>query len=193
MRPLLLLLAALTLVAGCSADGRSGDGSAVIRSEVATALQIRPVLFPCMEVTPKPGATLDTTVGVANALPPEAEGFIPLAGTNRFCQVGPSLADGTVFEDASAIHSVDDVWGVQANFLTGADGVDAWNALAAQCFDRATTCPTGQMAMVVDGVTISVYSVTAPQNVGSVLISGHFTETEGGARSLVALINAGAG
>jgi preprotein translocase subunit SecD len=49
------------------------------------------------------------------------------------------------------------------------------------------------MAMVVDGVTISVYSVTAPQNVGSVLISGHFTETEGGARSLVALINAGAG
>lgn len=185
MRPLLFGLTALALVAGCSDDDRA-DRSA-INPDGTSAVQIRPVLQVCMEISP--GATVDTTATAAGAVPPTNNAFVPLADTDEWCQLGPSQADGTVFEGATARQDAVNGWVVDAS-LQSTTGQDAWNAIAAQCFQRADTCPTGQISIVVGGVAISVASVQAPEFQGTVQISGTFTETE--AVELANLINAGA-
>jgi preprotein translocase subunit SecD len=61
----------------------------------------------------------------------------------------------------------------------GAAGEDQWNALATQCFNRAETCPTGQIAIVLDGSVISAPVVQeAVFTGGSVQITGDFTQQE---------------
>jgi len=51
---------------------------------------------------------------------------------------------------------------VQITFVAGADGIDAFNRAAAQCFDRSVLCPTGQLAVVVDGVVINAPEIDTP-------------------------------
>ena len=41
----------------------------------------------------------------------------------------------------------------------GADGIDQFNAIAAQCFPPSETCPTGQLAIVLDSVVQSAPTI----------------------------------
>ncbi len=52
------------------------------------------------------------------------------------------------------------------------DGEAAWNALASQCYSGLETCPSRQLAIVLDDVVQSFPTVNAPSFSGSVSISG---------------------
>ena len=65
-----------------------------------------------------------------------------------------------------------------------------WNALAQQCFNGTSTCPSHQLAIVLDDVIQSAPTVQTPDFPGTVQISGAFSENE--VRSLARVLNRGA-
>jgi preprotein translocase subunit SecD len=116
--------------------------------------------------------------------------YLPLVGTSQYCQVGPAQGTGEVFTDeVSAQVDSTQGWVVRAPLRGGAKGEDVWNAVALQCYNRAETCPTGQIAIELDGELQSVATVQVQTYSGSVEISGSFTESE--ARTLAKVMNSG--
>jgi preprotein translocase subunit SecD len=106
-------------------------------------------------------------------------------------QVGPAEATGDVFENDAAADISSGQWAVVVSLRGGADGEDVWNALTTKCFNREATCPTGQVAIVLDGEVISAPVVQEPVFTGgTVQISGDFTEDE--ARDLAKILEFGA-
>jgi len=103
---------------------------------------------------------------------------------------GPAGATGEVFENDATAEIVNGAWVVNVSLRSGAAGEGQWNALADQCFSRSVTCPTGQIAIVLDGVVISAPVVQTNNFQGSVQISGDFTESE--ARDLAKILEFGA-
>ena len=103
---------------------------------------------------------------------------------------GPSQADGQVFANDAAAQINNGSWVVAVGLRGGANGEDKWNLLAAQCFQKAATCPTGQIDIVLDGVVISAPVVQTANFSGSVQISGEFKEAE--AKDLAKILEFGA-
>ena len=116
--------------------------------------------------------------------------YLPLVGSNQYCQVGPAQGTGEVFTDGVSAE-VDTVegWVVRAPLRGGSKGEDVWNALSSQCFNRAETCPTGQISIELDGVLQSVATVEREIFSGRVQISGSFSEDD--ARTLAKVMNSG--
>lgn len=105
--------------------------------------------------------------------------------------VGPAAASGKVFSNDAKAEIQNGSWVVVVGLRKGADGDDLWNALTTKCFSRDVTCPTAQVAIVLDGVVISAPVVREPVFTGgSVQISGDFTESE--ARDLAKILEFGA-
>lgn len=105
--------------------------------------------------------------------------------------VGASGAQGDVFVRKSAGVDIDPqtgAWLVTVDLSPSGEG--SWNVLASQCFTGASTCPTGQLAIVLDDVVQSAPRVNQPSFSGGVSITGSFTEAE--ARSLADVLNRGA-
>lgn len=121
---------------------------------------------------------------------PGAEDILPLRDTDEACMVGFVGGTGEVFSRGSAQPTLDPTqgWGVAVD-LRG-EGEIEWNLLASQCFQRSASCPSGQLAIVLDDVIQSAPTVNAPQFAGSVSITGNFTESE--ARGLARVLNRGA-
>lgn len=93
--------------------------------------------------------------------------------------VGPAGATGDVFENDAQAEVSNGQWVVVVSLRDGAAGEDQWNALTTQCFNRAEVCPTGQIAIVLDGTVISAPVVQeAVFTGGSVQITGDFTQQE---------------
>ncbi len=90
----------------------------------------------------------------------------------------------------SAEPSLDQVgaWGVTVDLRS--DGEAAWNLLASQCNQGASSCPSRQLAIVLDDIIQSAPTVNEPFFSGSVQITGSFSEGE--ARSLARVLNRGA-
>ncbi len=106
-------------------------------------------------------------------------------------QVGPAAATGDVFENDAAADISSGKWAVVVSLRGGAEGEDVWNALTTKCFNRDATCPTAQVAIVLDGNVISAPVVQEPVFTGgTVQISGDFTEEE--ARDLAKILEFGA-
>jgi preprotein translocase subunit SecD len=103
---------------------------------------------------------------------------------------GPSQADGQVFKNDAEAQISSGSWVVAVGLKSGSGGEDQWNLLAAQCFQKASTCPTGQIAIVLDGEVISAPVVQTPNFGGSVQISGDFKEAD--ARDLAKILEFGA-
>jgi preprotein translocase subunit SecD len=100
------------------------------------------------------------------------------------------MASGEVFQDDATAQVIGGNWGVTVSLRGGADGEDQFNAIAAQCYTPSETCPTGQMAVDLDGELQSVTGFeTANFSGGSVQISGSFTESE--AKTLANVLNSG--
>ena len=105
--------------------------------------------------------------------------------------VGPAGASGKVFKNDARADVQTGEWTVVVSLRSGADGDVQWNKMAAACFNRTEQCPTGQLAMVLDGTVISAPSVNEPEFTGgSVQISGSFTADE--ARDLAKILEFGA-
>lgn len=122
---------------------------------------------------------------------PSADGAVLLGIDGASYTVGPSGAQGDVFVRKSAGVDIDPqtgAWLVNVD-LSGGGEAD-WNVLAAECFNATPSCPTGQLAIVLDNVVQSAPRVNQPSFSGGVSITGSFTEDE--ARSLADVLNRGA-
>ncbi len=105
--------------------------------------------------------------------------------------VGPAGASGKVFKNDARADVQTGEWTVVVSLRSGADGDVQWNKLAAACFNKTELCPTGQLAMVLDGTVISAPTVNEPEFTGgSVQISGSFTAEE--AQDLAKILEFGA-
>jgi preprotein translocase subunit SecD len=105
--------------------------------------------------------------------------------------VGPAGASGQVFNNDASADITTGSWVVTVGLRDGALGEDVWNALTTKCFNREPSCPTGQIAIVLDGKVISAPVVQeAVFTGGNVQISGDFTEVE--ARDLAKILEFGA-
>ena len=143
-------------------------------------------------------ATTDTTINTTNNTGTAeqsqlAEGQEILADRDGsfVYLVGPVAATGEVFENDASAEIQNGSWVVVVTLRSGASGEDQWNAVAAQCFNKAETCPSQQLAIVLDGEVISAPAVQEPTFTGgSVQISGDFTEEE--ARQLAKILEFGA-
>ena len=105
--------------------------------------------------------------------------------------VGPAGASGKVFKNDARADVQTGQWAVVVGLRSGPDGDQLWNKLAAACFNRTAECPTGQLAMVLDGTVISAPTVNEPEFTGgTVQITGSFTPEE--ARDLAKILEFGA-
>lgn len=94
-------------------------------------------------------------------------------------QLGPVSLTGSALSSASAGLDQGGRWTVNPVFKGGADGIDLFNSAAAQCFARASTCPTGQLGIVLDGRVISAPVIqTGSFQADQIQISGTFTDRE---------------
>lgn len=126
-----------------------------------------------------------------SVLDPPVDGLVPQEPDVGCLRLGPPIADQEVVEDAEASLQQPDAWTVSLTMASGRGGIDAFNAGIAPCFERAETCPTGQLAIVVDGVVVSAPAIAAPSfERDAIFMAGDFTETE--ARGLAAALRSGA-
>ncbi|HEX2785123.1 MAG TPA: protein translocase subunit SecD [Ilumatobacteraceae bacterium] len=143
--------------------------------------------------TTAPGATTTTVAGnTTNTLPdvpPESTGYVSARG-GTFCKVGPAGGTGEVFQDNATARIISGSgWGVTVGLRGGSSGEGVWNVLASECYNATATCPTRQLAIVLDGEVISAPTVQQPTFTGSVEITGKFSESE--ARNLARVLNSG--
>ncbi len=105
-------------------------------------------------------------------------------------QRGPNgESGGFVFSRNSASAVINNgAWQVDVDLSS--DGKTTFNNLASECYNRQATCPTGQLAIVLDDIIQSAPTVQQSFFPDRVTISGSFKESE--ARSLARVLNRGA-
>jgi len=156
----------------------SGPGNARVRGAATTTI-------PATSETTAPGIQVseDPNDPSTNAVLSDGKGGAFL--------VGPAGADGLVFSNDATAEINNGNWVVNVGLQEGPAGADLWNALTTKCFNRDAVCPTGQIAIVLDGKVISAPVVQeAVFSGGTVQISGDFTEGE--ARDLAKILEFGA-
>jgi hypothetical protein len=148
----------------------------------SAVLEFRPVLLvgPCRDLgasaLPSADGTGDICFQVGEALP--GNELIESVGRYAsFSGVGTPLCEGAACELEATTSTVRNEEGVSLTLTP--DGIERFNALARVCFERADTCPTGQLAIVVDGVVLSAPTITQPSFAGDeVQLSGDLTAAE---------------
>ena len=130
------------------------------------------------------------TTAAPLAEPPAGSEIVP--GRDGLAYLlGPVAATGLVFENTASANVQGSSWSVVVQLRRGAEGEDLWNALTSRCFARDNTCPTAQVAIVLDGEVLSAPVVQeAIFTGGNVQITGNFTEAE--ARDLAKVLEFGA-
>lgn len=91
--------------------------------------------------------------------------------------LGPTALKGDSLSDASATFPNNE-WVVNPIFKGGENGIDKFNAVAATCNTGAPSCPTRQLAIVLDGLVISAPTINEPQfERDQIQITGNFEES----------------
>jgi preprotein translocase subunit SecD len=147
---------------------------------------------PATTTTTAPGTTSTTAPaeeGDAEAQVPEltprsadtADATVTLPGKDgaTVYMLGPSQATGRIVSSAQA-DIQNGQWFIALEMHGGEDGIDQFNSIAASCYGGADpTCPTGQVAIVLDSVVQSAPSISQPSYERDAMqISGQFTESE---------------
>jgi hypothetical protein len=115
-------------------------------------------------------------LGVASP-PPCRETATPARHDAGCYELGPVGGDGRAIESAEATYDNDVEWTVHLTLTP--EGIDGFNAIAGACYQRAATCPTGQLAVVVDGAVTSAPTIQAERfERDQIQINGAFTEAE---------------
>jgi hypothetical protein len=181
-----LVAAAVLVIAAVGAGtfaATRGDDPDVQTGPVATApvgraaiLEFRPVMAmgPCAEMGSSaydvPGAE-----GTCYALGDVLLGNPLLRAAGVFASFG---GIGEAIDGGQTSTSLpEETYGVTLTFTS--DGIEQVNALASQCFAREPRCPTGQLAIVVDGEVLSAPTIQQPEfGTDQIDVSGDFTESE---------------
>lgn len=129
---------------------------------------------------------------------PYGQQYLQVKGSNVYCPVGPAWnpdgADpiegtGEVFTDNAQAAVLDTGWGVTVDLNDDDGGRSTWNEIASACYSQSAQCPSGQLAIELDGIIQSNPSMNEPFFSGGVQISGNFTQAE--AAALAEVINSG--
>lgn len=196
MRWAVLVPIVLLAVAGCGDDSDSAqsvDSDQSVESTTTTTtapaapvpsqepvgqdrsdLTVRPVLasFPN---TPELVETMGCLPATEADWLPERELVVQAADGEQCHSLGPVAADDLV--DDAAAERIGTGWSIAVTM--SADGLLAFNQIAAECFNRSPTCTTGQLALVVDEEVLSAPTIQQPEfDQRGVTISGDFTEEE---------------
>jgi preprotein translocase subunit SecD len=119
-----------------------------------------------VELTPREEDTADATVILADKT------------GEQVYQLGPALATGRIVSSAQA-EIPQGQWIVGLSMRGGEDGIDTFNEIASECFNRTQVCPTGQLGIVLDSVVQSAPTIQEPSyEADAISISGSFTEGE---------------
>jgi hypothetical protein len=154
---------------------------------------------PSMPTVPSwPGMPTTTVVEFpAGTAPADTVTFRPVVGTGMEADgapaidaLGPVAIDGTALEQATASFNEQiDQWTVEPLFT--AAGIEAFNSIAKACWQRFPTCPTSQLAILVDGEVISAPTIQSDGfERDAISISGDFDQSE--AEDLARTISAAA-
>ena len=159
------------------------DTTVAVTDTSVAATDDAPIDAEPIDATPEVGSTVDSQL---------PEGSEVLLGRDGFAYlVGPVAATGLVFENNASANIQGSSWSVVVQLRGGAEGENIWNALTSRCFSRDATCPTAQIAIVLDGEVISAPVVQeAIFTGGEVQITGDFTEQD--ARDLAKILEFGA-
>ena len=107
-------------------------------------------------------------------------------GSSRYV-LGPTTVLGNAISTASAEFQGE--WTVHLEMTS--DGIGGFNTLAGECFNRAGTCPTGLLAITLDGQVVSAPAIREPTfERDQISISGGFGEGE--AKDLALVLRYGA-
>jgi preprotein translocase subunit SecD len=181
------------------------DGSVVVRLPADTdrdravalvggehELRFRPVLASgplgpgALPVTPPGQDAADATVVLDEADGPDGSGGPDAV---RY-QLGPTVMTAAAVETAEARQELGQ-WSVALTLRSGAEGIDLFNGVAGRCYQRTGTCPSGQLAFVVDSHVVSAPTITQPSYArDQIAISGAFDEQD--AADLASTVRAGA-
>ena len=176
-----------TTVVDSTLPAASGPGS----SRRVSATTVPPTSSPTTVVASADSAPSLAEI-LANQDANDPNATVVLLGKNGdVYSAGPAGASGLVFSNDASAEINNGTWSVVVGLLKGSAGEDIWNALSTRCFNKDETCPTGQIAIVLDGEVISAPVVQqAVFTGGTVQISGSFTEAE--ARDLAKILEFGA-
>jgi preprotein translocase subunit SecD len=177
-----------TTVVDSTLPAPSGPGS----SRIVAATTVPPTTSSPTTVAATQGSTPSLAEILASQDANDPNASVVLLGKNGdVYSAGPAGASGLVFSNDAAAEINNGTWSVVVGLLDGAAGEDIWNALSTRCFNKDATCPTGQIAIALDGEVISAPVVQqAVFTGGNVQISGNFTEAE--ARDLAKILEFGA-
>ncbi|CAM8644027.1 SecD Preprotein translocase subunit SecD [Acidimicrobiia bacterium] len=132
------------------------------------------------------GVTEEQSNPSGQALLPQCEDGVLVATY----AVGPVSLTGGAMDTARATLQ-NGQWTVNPTFKGGADGIGLFNGVAAQCFAKSQTCPSGQLAIVLDGRVLSAPTIQqASFQADQIEISGDFKERE--AKDLATALKYGA-
>jgi len=94
-------------------------------------------------------------------------------------QLGPVAVGGSAVESATAGLDQQGKWEIRPVFKSGADGIDKFNAAAAQCNPPSAPCPTGRIAVVLDNKVLTAPNIkVASFSRDQITISGNYTERD---------------
>lgn len=100
------------------------------------------------------------------------------AGEPLLYEVGPALSTPAMVEQANREESRGRPV-LRIVLRDGTGGIDAFNALAGECYSRTQACPTGRMAIVLDGTVLTAPDVLEPRfERDGIQIVGDFTAEE---------------
>lgn len=128
------------------------------------------------------GLPLDVCVAGLSAeeINPTGQAVLPQCSEGQLVgsyAVGPVSLTGSALETARASLNETGQWIVAPTFKGGDDGIGGFNAIAGQCYSKGATCPTGQLAIVLDGRVLSAPSINSQSfKADQIEISGSFTE-----------------
>lgn len=178
--------ATLTITGPVGPDGPD----ALVAAAAAGTLGFRPVL----EVLPPTQDTATTTAPADGAeVLPQLD---PASGeVVARLHVGPTALTGAAVESAEATFLASGQWAVALVLWPeggpASEGIAEFNQLADTCVELAASCPTGQLAVVVDGVVVSAPAIQERTfERDQIQISGLLLD-EPGARALAAALDAG--
>ncbi|HJR24080.1 MAG TPA: protein translocase subunit SecD [Acidimicrobiales bacterium] len=93
-------------------------------------------------------------------------------------QLGPAAATGQIVQTASADLNESGQWQVNL-VIKGGESIQQFNQIAAACFSKTETCPSGQLAIALDSEVVSAPSISqASYERDQIVISGSFTQSE---------------
>jgi len=176
-----------TAVVDSTLPASSGPGNSRQVAATTVPLTTSPTT---VAATPGSAPSLAEILASQDATDPNAT--VLLVGKNGDAySAGPAGASGVVFSNDASAEVNNGSWSVVVGLRKGAAGEEIWNALSTRCFNKDATCPTGQIAIVLDGEVISAPVVQqAVFTGGTVQISGNFDEVE--ARNLAKILEFGA-